>query len=454
VLLAAALLDMLLRYRRAGAAIPAARAAVLALGGYCAACGAAAAIGRGAAATASALEPRYTIISIVGVVTALTLAARFVPSVRWRRGRPALPWILALLGLLPLWPLNFNEKFETLAMSLHNQLQLDAAALRANIDIDAPMTVIDFAPVASRANTLRFLKDARLTFFGSSFDPPARIAAWFAAMDPATMPPCATGKLHAYGVDPASLVVNGWVADPGRHATAPWVAIKSAAKVLATAASDQPFIVPRRAVRQRPGLAFVAGLADPPPAPLWLLAAYASGKGGCAWQVPQDWAGVLLQPLPPASANAARLGNWPPVLAGGFAAGADPGAHLPPPAGTTDFVSTSKAGDAALGAATLHLDWPKESSQDLLLPVATGPNTANQWLELQFADGKGVAFPMPFFARPNGEWRVLVIRAAMLAAHGGGVTITAHDDGKNWGQWIAIAQPFAGQVNPTAGRLY
>jgi len=446
------------RQRVQGLTSTPAQAALIAIGGFVAASALAAAVGRAGAGVHQALAPRYATISVLGILVGAMLLGSMLPAAM--RTRRAL-WAATGVAVLLLTAINMPGNYALQAGALRRALELDGLALRANTDIGAPLAVMDYKSLADRAETIRFLRDHRLNMFAPRFDPPADVTARLAA-DPRGMAACADTARGVYEVGTDRAVATGVLADAEGRRSASWVGLRVGDQVLGVV----PALFPEPALRRRGGgkravFGFVTAVALPPGAgPAWLVGDFGGTLPTCAAPLPVEAVHWRLQawPLPraPAAGQPAvavrPVQGVTPALSAGFAPGADLAAHMPPPSLWWPFVSSGASGDAATGTAQLIVSAPPGA--DLVVPLAAGPSTTGQWLELRFADGTKRPFPLPALAFPERQWRAFVIPAAMLSAHGGKVTLTAHDDGTGWGQWMAIGTPAFTTAPQVTGQLY
>lgn len=160
-----------------------------------------------------------------------------------------------------------------------------------------------------------------------------------------------------------------------------------------------------------------------------------SRDGGVACRVIQQRSAVLFRlSRPEALANATPVQGEPSL--DGFAAVPITRPPLRLMAGVSHVYSSGIGGGQGIGRFRLTLQFVPEGRR-LAIPVAVGEDYRGLALRVKDSNGLVVAEVVPSF-REHHVWYVLDLPASVLKP---GYEIVVNDEGRDWGQWLAIGHP-------------
>jgi hypothetical protein len=439
---------------RAGRPLAGAEAILLGLAAFVVANGVAAARTRGYFSFWGGLASRYSALSVLFFIST---AGAYCQIAGVRAGsllaRSPLAPVLAILALAAF---NLPPVFEQQASTLMRALQTAGTTLRQGVYAPTRIGILNPFSLDHVIGNVRFAQRHRLTIFADTGRPPEAVRAVLDRADPARLQTCLGAVDTLYRLDASRAVIRVWLATPDPTQTVEWVQVRDASGHAAVTLPgqelrDDTLLGPHHARIMGVSVGFSGAIGD---GPLTLIGAPATGAP-CSLMVPGPGP-VRIQELPDQRPVSSSLLD--PVQAAPSWSRAVPGMppDLPPlwPDTTGRGVSiwTSAAqGDAATGDLSLRVQAPG-AGLGLATAFATGPSPDGQSLIFTAADGTRVAFPVPADTQAN-RWRIAAVPADFLARHPGPITVTARDQGTGFGQWLAVAAPFAARLDPDAARL-
>ena len=438
---------------RGGAAVAAPDAALLALAIFAAACGPAASVTlRLMLGTGAAVASRYATMSLLfwAAIGGLLLRRRSAAGADawWERGAI----VLAAAGLLYLVNL---PSYAVRADYQRRSILAEAGLLANNIGVAGPIDVIFFNGVPRIRAPARFLHDAGLNIFAPGQGPPAELLARLAAAAPGSLPACRGSVDQAMAIDSGAVLLNGWLAGPDGHHTAPWIAVRDAAgRVAGTARAleERRDLTPEAGFKP-PAYGFTAGFRDAADGPrqLKLDGIFPDRPVKlCELAAAVDISGVLVQPIAELPDLRPRSLAGPAVVGPGFKPGYG-GAPLAVPGLGPQAVFASGGGTLAQpNAVEFPIAAGGPDSAALVLPFWTPPGAGLKSATFVLADHARLAAPLgPWWGR--GFWRAAVLPAALARVHGGAVRVEVRDAG---GGALTVAAPMVATERPGWSRLF
>jgi hypothetical protein len=454
---AAACLALVWTFLLRGRPVPAADAALVALGLLVVLCAPAGTLtNRLMLGTDAALASRYGTMSLVfaAALLGLTLrwSARAAPAWVSRIALPA----LALAGLcLANGPVYLQH-----AAGLHRVVLADTQLLVNNVGAEGRTPTIFLGTVDTVRADITILHARKLNMFSGWYGPPAALLAGLEHANLATLPACRGFIDHAYAIDSTAALMAGWITDPAGQASAPWVAVfDQAGHLLGTLPSleDRPDVRAALSMPQPAG-GFAGGVRLPAPAApgqtrtLHLLGLFPGAAAPlCSLPTPAQIGPLPIEPVThlsrpePAPASAAPDVRGATPLAGVLLAAAGP---PPGHAGAWGFLALGQPGASA--HLVFHLTPGLGEGRALAVPFFTTGPDPTQRITVTLADNTRLETELPSLWTEAG-WRAVVVPADLLALHGGATGVEVRAAGQ---PWLAVGTPLAVTLAQEWSRLF